>query len=552
MQANRHSATDAISVNPNLTPAGTWVIIFLDADEYEIFLKRKRETDIQKLDKTGQLDNPFREEAFGLEFQIPRQENPSLEVNYAFEFADVLAFETDYNPEGDVVLTRTWNANLGNGSATVNSRLGPKAEFEVGDWFIFFISPNYYEIRDVSNEPTYLPNGVKVRGKINETLFLSHLGFEVLVTASSEEFGFGDKVKFSTARVATITTEVTELTRFALMRSTDAEPPTFNLWIDGTQPQTGTVISPRPAISIVLQDANGIDPEFFNWEIRKADGPFEPITDYKLRAQGGIQTVPIDYRPILFPGEYTFNIKAQDFNGNTIGGDAGIVSYRFFVIEAPDIAPPTISIQVTGAASESLDEPLTEGTVLTQQPRFKITLTDDTALDEATFRVNFGSSFETLTPLNVNNYTITFDPAAPANADITYAPDLANGEYQLQITAADTSENPAELLTTFTLDEEVTLSEVFNVPNPTVDGKTFFTYHLAQAPDAVTIKVYSVNGRLLRTLVDASANRGTNETRWDGRDETGVLCANGVYFYRVIADTENRKIEQVGKLAILR
>ena len=547
--------TDAISINPNLTPPGTWIIIFLDANEYEVFFKPKGITQFQKLDKTGQLDNPFREEAFGLELRIPRQENPSHDVNYAFEFGDILAFETDRDPQGDVVLTRTWNANLGNGNATVVSRLGPKAEFETGDWFLFFTDPNYYELRDTSNEPSYHPNGVKIRGKINEPIFLSHLGFEVLVTASSEEFGFGDKIKFSTARVATITTEVTELTQFALMRSTDSEPPTFNLWVDGLQPQTGSVIAPRPAMSILLQDANGIDTAFFAFEKQKDGGPFEAITDYELRTQGGIQTVPIDYRPILFPGEYTFNIRAQDFNGNTIGGDEGIVSYRFFVIEAPDIAPPTIDIQVRASADEMLDEPLTDGAVLTEQPRFKIILTDDSALDETTFRFNFGGLYEALEPLDANNYTQTFDPAAPTSANITYAPDLANGEYQLQITAADTSENIAEFATTFTLNEKVTLSEVFNVPNPvdrTFGGKTFFTYHLAQAPDAVTIKIYSVNGRLLKTLDDVSANRGTNETGWDCRDEAGVRCANGVYFYRVIADTENGKIEQVGKLAILR
>ena len=547
--------TDAISINPNLTPAGTWVIIFLDANEYEVFLKRKEESVSQKLDKTGQLDNPFREEAFGLELRIPRQENPSLDVNYGFEFADVLAFKTDYDPQGDVVLTHTWNANLGNGNATVNSRLGPKAEFETGDWFIFFTDPNYYELRDTSNEPSYHPNGVKIRGKINEPIFLTHLGFEVLVTASSEEFGFGDKIKFSTARVATITTEVTKLTRFALMRSTDTEPPIFEFWVDGLQPQTGSVIAPRPEIAILLQDANGIDTEFFTMDKQKDGGPFESVTDYELRTQGGIQTVPIDYRPILFPGEYTFNIGAQDFNGNTIGGDAGVISYRFFVIEAPDITPPTIDIQVGVRANETLDEPLTEGVVLTEQSRFKITLTDDSALDDTTFRFNFGSLYETLEPLDASNFTQTFDPAAPTSADITYAPDLANGEYQLQITAADTSENIAEFVTTFTLNEKVTLSEVFNAPNPvdrTFGGKTFFTYHLAQAPDAVTIKIYSVNGRLLKTLEDVSANRGTNETGWDCRDEAGVRCANGVYFYRVIADTENGKIEQVGKLAILR
>ena len=229
----------------------------------------------------------------------------------------------------------------------------------------------------------------------------------------------------------------------------------------------------------------------------------------EIRTQSGFQTVPIDYQPILFPGEHTFTITAQDFNGNTIGGDAGVVTYRFFVTEAPDLTPPTIDIRITtsgtGSTGDSLDEPLIDGTVLTEQSRFTITLTDDSALDETAFLLNFGSVYETPEPLDASHYAETFDPAAPANAAITYAPDLPNGEYQFHITATDTSENTAELVTTFTLNEEVTLSEVFNVPNPTVDGKTFFTYHLAQAPDTVTIKIYSIAGRLLRTLVEASA-----------------------------------------------
>ena len=552
--------SDAIRINPSLTPVATWLIVFLDDDEYEVFFKRKEDTTIQKIDRIGQLGNSFREEVFGLELRIQRQENPPPDVNYTFEFGDVLAFKTDYDTEGNIVLAETWNANRGNGKATVNNKPGPRGEFETGDWFIFFTDATHYELRDASNEPVHLPNGIKVRGRINDTFVVKHLGFEILVSPSSEAFEFGDKIKFSTAHVATITTEVTELTQFALMRSTDTEPPTFNLWVDGLQPQTGSVIPPRPEIAIVLQDANGIDTEFFTFEKQKDAGPFEPITDYELRGQGGIQIVPIDYRPILFPGEYTFNIKAQDFNGNAIGGDDGVVSYRFFVVEAPDITAPTIEIQVTTLGADSVgpgspdayNEPLTDGLVLTEQPHFTINLTDDSALDETAFRFNFGSLYEAPTPLDTGSYTKTFDPAYPANAAIKYAPNLANGEYQLHITAADTSENVAELVTTFTLDEKVALREVFNVPNPMIDGRTFFSYHLAQAPDSVTIKIYSVNGRLLRTLVDASANRGTNETGWDGRDETGIRCANGVYFYRVIAHTDAERIEQIGRLAILR
>ena len=546
-----------IRINPNLTPAGTWIILFLDDDEYEVFFQRKGESTVQKLDQAGQLDNSFREEGFGLELRIPRQESTPLGVNYTFEFADILAFKTDYTPQGDVVLTHRWNANIGNGNATVNSRPGPNGEFATGDWFIFFTRPERYELRDASGEPVFYPNGVQVRGRVNLPIYLSHLGLDIIVTGSSESFAFGDKIKFSSAKVGTITAEVNELTQFALMRSTDTEPPTFSIWVDGVQPQDGTVIPPRPTISIILADANGIDLEYFTFEKRKDGGAFEPITDYEFRIQEKTQTVPIDYQPILFPGEHTFNITARDFNGYAIGGDEKIISYRFFVTQVPDLTPPTIDIEVTalgtGSEREPIDEPLIDGTVLTEQPRFKITLADDSALDEASFRIDFGSLYETLEPLEASDYAETFDPAAPENAAITYAPDLPNGEYQFRITAADTSENTAEYVTTFILNEEVTLSEVFNVPNPTVDGKTFFTYHLAQAPDTVTIKIYSVSGRLLRTLMDASASRGINETRWDGRDETGVRCANGVYFYRVIARREDgSKVEQIGKLAILR
>ncbi len=562
---------DDITINPNLTPAGSWVILFLDSSQYEVFLKRKGEALIQKLDKAGQLDIPLREEAFGLELLIPSQESTPLGQNLAFEFADVLAFETDYDRQGDVVLVGTRNANAGNGSASVSARLGPKAGFEVGDWFIFFTGPAGYEIRDAATDPVHLPNGVQVRGKIGESLFLSHLGLEILVNSSTENFEFGDKIKFSSARVGTITAEVTALTPFALMRSTDTTPPSFQIWVDGLQPQTGSVIPPRPTISLLIEDTNGIDIETLTLARRKDSGEFEPILEdsgargtgprapvtehtYQRRTESGIYSVPIDYKPILFPGEWTFDIRAQDFNGNPLGGEDGGITYRFFVIEEPDLTPPEIEIQIVSTDTDSDAPPLlfADGAVLTEQPHFDIRLTDDGAIDGPTFSLALSQVYEQPVPLDASAYAFRFDAAAPTTANATFAPDLVNGDYQLYIMAADTSQNTAELSVSFTLNEAVALREVFNVPNPTPDGRTAFTYQLAQPPDTVSIKIYTVAGRLIRTLLDASARRGTNETQWDGRDETGVRCANGVYLYRVIAHTAEGRVEQVGKLAILR
>ncbi len=559
---------DNININPNLTPAGNWVILFLDASQYQVFLRRKGETPIQELDTTGHLDIPFRVEAFGLELLIPSQESTPLGKKFSFEFADILTFNTDYNPQGDVVLVNTRNKNRGNGTATVHSRLGPKKEFEVGDWFIFLTSTERYEIRDTAALPVHLPNGVKVTGIVNETLFLSHLGLEILVSASSEDFEFGDKIKFSSARVGTITAEVTELTPFTLMHTTDNEPPSFQIWVDGIQPQTGSVIPPRPTFSILFEDENGIDIDTLSFAKRKDGGPTQKLTEggpdgYQRRTESGIYTLPIDYQPILFPGEHTFEFQVQDFNANPIGGEDRNITYRFFVTEEPDITPPEILVRVLandsptagGSAthrSETTDIEITDGIILTQQPQFEITLTDDGALDNTSFNLALNQTYEPLTPLDENAYTFRFDAQVPTTAAVTFAPDLHNGDYQLQVAAADTSQNAAELQIAFSLNQAVSLDEVFNVPNPTPNGKTTFTYHLAQPPDEVTIKIYTVTGRLIRTILDASARRGNNETEWDGRDETGTRCANGVYLYRVIAHTDSDTVEQVGKLAILR
>ncbi len=231
----------------------------------------------------------------------------------------------------------------------------------------------------------------------------------------------------------------------------------------------------------------------------------------------------------------------------------------------PDITPPIIEILVNdeiliGDDSNSLSaEANMDKNRITEQPHCEIRVTDDTALDNTLLNITFNQiSTDGAVSDTIRRYREfdeakwEFDEKDPLSANFSFAPDLPNGTYRLQVTATDTSENTAEIDTIFTLDEKVNLSNVFNVPNPMENGRTFFTYQLLQPPDKVTIKIYTVSGRLIKTISDASADRGDNETFWDGKDETGVRCANGVYLYRVVAQTENGSVEKIGKLAILR
>ena len=215
------------------------------------------------------------------------------------------------------------------------------------------------------------------------------------------------------------------------------------------------------------------------------------------------------------------------------------------MVEQPDLEPPTVEIRVN-------DEMLMDGAVIREQPKIEVLINDEGEISPTTIQFAFDSTTGPLFPLPEDYYKLEFDVAQPTQARIAFEPDLPNDEYQLQVLATDVSENRVESqIYRFHLEEPVSITHLLNVPNP-IRTNTVFTYNLAQAPDQVTVKIYTVSGRLIRTIEDASARRGYNETDWDARDENGERLANGVYFYKAIVKTGAHKIEKIGRLAILR
>jgi len=81
-----------------------------------------------------------------------------------------------------------------------------------------------------------------------------------------------------------------------------------------------------------------------------------------------------------------------------------------------------------------------------------------------------------------------------------------------------------------------------NAPNP-FSTSTSITYSL-MAPADVTLTVYNIQGRLIRTLVSEPQYAGDHLITWDGRDEFGAAVAAGVYMYRLAAgdQEETRKM----------
>ena len=86
----------------------------------------------------------------------------------------------------------------------------------------------------------------------------------------------------------------------------------------------------------------------------------------------------------------------------------------------------------------------------------------------------------------------------------------------------------------------------FASPNP-FNPETAVIYTLKNA-GRVTVRIYSLEGRLVRTLVDGTSSAGSHEVRWNGTDNQGRSVPSGMYFVK----TESGADRSVVKLSLLK
>ncbi|MBN2465759.1 hypothetical protein JXD38_09105, partial [candidate division WOR-3 bacterium] len=79
----------------------------------------------------------------------------------------------------------------------------------------------------------------------------------------------------------------------------------------------------------------------------------------------------------------------------------------------------------------------------------------------------------------------------------------------------------------------VKLTDCLVFPNPT-GGPARFTFSLTRAA-SVSVKIFTIAGRLVRVLPAVACGFDYNQIEWDGRDKDGQTLANGVYLYKLDA-----------------
>jgi flagellar hook assembly protein FlgD len=102
---------------------------------------------------------------------------------------------------------------------------------------------------------------------------------------------------------------------------------------------------------------------------------------------------------------------------------------------------------------------------------------------------------------------------------------------------------------------ELALKHVLNYPNPfTTQTKFFFEHNQAFNQLKVTIQIYTISGKVVKTI-QKSLNSDSYRSEgidWDGKDDYGDKLGRGVYIYKLaVLDLNNKKAEKIEKLVIL-
>ena len=133
------------------------------------------------------------------------------------------------------------------------------------------------------------------------------------------------------------------------------------------------------------------------------------------------------------------------------------------------------------------------------------------------------------------------------------ASQIARIEAQIDLLLATGDQSPAAIRTLIYLQQLLTTArpektQLFaNYPNP-FNPETWIPYQLAE-PAEVTVSIYAIDGKLVRTLALGHQSAGIYQYRnraayWDGRNNVGEPVASGLYFYTLTAGdfTATRKM----------
>ena len=209
------------------------------------------------------------------------------------------------------------------------------------------------------------------------------------------------------------------------------------------------------------------------------------------------------------------------------------------LMASSDNAPPVIALSVEG-------QNFVDGDVVSKNPTFTVSVQDENGFDASLDPVRILLDGEEVDKSAVSLFQ---EPETKKTMTVTYAPKLQSGEHSLRVQAVDINGNASSLDVSFAVAGEFALAAIANHPNP-FQEETTIAFTLTDMASEVTLGIYTVSGRLIRTFTFTDIT-GYVELDWDGSDEQGNQVANGVYYLKFTAKNKDRKIVRIEKMARL-
>ena len=255
----------------------------------------------------------------------------------------------------------------------------------------------------------------------------------------------------------------------------------------------------------------------------------------------------------------------KGFVGNALHGDVKTVLIKDTVaggghtLKLYANETPTVYRVLVFAENGDYSLPVTLASFTARSEKNRVNLSWKTESEVNTLGFNLfrAEGEDSILPVNsefkkINKSLISAAGSSPASHEYFYTDTLTTQEaylwYRLYLVNLD---GTVELLKTTTVQNPSTktvtdLKLLTNYPNP-FNPNTTIKFFLAR-PQQVTVEIFNLNGKKIRTLLRGKLAQGTQTLTWDARDAHGKLQSSGIYFYRIKAG----KHQLTGKMTLLR
>jgi hypothetical protein len=256
--------------------------------------------------------------------------------------------------------------------------------------------------------------------------------------------------------------------------------------------------------------------------------------------------LPKDINYLFGPGKLSLFGQSSD-NGEAIGYSHDVIIGGHSSGGEVDNLGPKITLYMN-------DENFIPGGITDPTPKLLVKLEDEHGIN--TSSAGLGHNLSAILNDNSSEAFILNDFYSTEPNDYTKGSalyqlsKLGNGKHRIEVEAWDVYNNNSTSELDFIVvdDAQMALDHVLNFPNPFTDNTNFFFEHtLADMPLSVTIRIFTISGKLVKTIHADITPDGyqVRDISWDGRDDFGDKLANGVYIYKIKAETNSFSNEKI-------